>query len=136
MIRDRYATALRMGHPPIEAAKLAQSNAPIKPHGKVARAATVSAPAKPQPLKVESKPPVSTVQISGAGEEKSVPVPEAKPEPQLPAAAVAYDIPPNWDDLPWPQLRELASQISGERVRSRADASQIIEEALRSSSQQ
>ena len=37
------------------------------------------------------------------------------------------DIPEDWDELSWPETQKLASAISGKGVRSKAEASEIIE---------
>lgn len=41
------------------------------------------------------------------------------------------DIPADWRDLPWPALRSIASKLSSEPVRNRADAVKAIELASR-----
>lgn len=41
------------------------------------------------------------------------------------------DIPADWRDLPWPALRSVASKVSSEPIRNRADAVKAIELASR-----
>jgi hypothetical protein len=117
-IRTRYAEAQRMGYSNEEAARLAQGKDPISPVG---GGVTVSAPV-PAQVKAESQPPggdapTQTVSLSGGAQ------PQAEP--------VNIDIPPTWQDLPWPQLKVLAESLNGGRdVKSRKLAGEIIEQAL------
>lgn len=130
-VRDRYAEALRMGHPPLEAAKLAQGNGSItQPVGRKAIKVTAPAPSTRPPVKISNEPKTDRVSISG-----SAAAAQANAEERSPTQVVkptTHDIPPNWEDLPWPQLRELASGIAEKPVRSRIDAAKVIEEALNS----
>jgi hypothetical protein len=131
-VRDRYAEALRMGHPPLDAAKLAQGNGSItQPVGRKAIKVTAPASSTRPPVKISNEPKTDRVSISGS----AAAAPAAEVEEKSPTQVVTpttHDIPPNWEDLPWPQLRELASGIAGKPVRSRIDAAKVIEEALNS----
>lgn len=40
------------------------------------------------------------------------------------------DIPPDWEDLLWPQLRKLASSLSSTPIKNRAEAERAIRAAL------
>ncbi len=102
-IRRRYAQALQAGLSPIEAARVANNEEEI--------------PTRPKPsmqhVTVQEQRPADRVTIQGRA-------------PDGPAE----NIPPNWQDLPWPQLRELADSVSPKHVRSRSEAHAAIEGAL------
>lgn len=109
-VRDRYAEALRLGYSAKEAARLAQGKEKL--------------PSAPQVSTVQSEPKIErqpsggdataaqTVNISGNDK-------------------THVDIPPNWEDLPWPNLKTLAESLNGGRdVKSRKLAHEIIEQSL------
>lgn len=118
-IRTRFAEAQRLGYSNEEAAKLAHGAGPINPPGH-APVPTVAQP-KPQitdsAIGGEATAP-QAVRLSGGG---------AQPESTTPDV----EIPPTWQDLPWPQLKVLAESLNGGRdVKSRKQAGAIIERAL------
>lgn len=107
-VRGRYAQALELGHSMEEAAKFAHGEGPI-PAPKVEK--------RKDPLKaVASEPPAKTetVSLSGGGAKKQ------------PTEKDSVEIPPSWEDLPWPELSALAEKISGTSVKSRRAANEII----------
>ncbi len=121
-VTDAFARAIRLGYSNAEAAALVNSGQlDIPPKAKAGAV---------QPQRVE------VVRISGRAERAvpatptPAPVPEAPEAPAIPAQISADDIPPNWGDLPWPNLRELAVSVSGRSIRSRADAETAITEFL------
>jgi hypothetical protein len=48
-----------------------------------------------------------------------------------PSTEMEIEIPPNWDDLPWPDLKSLAERLTGgqQEIKSRRQAGAIIREA-------
>lgn len=115
-IRKRYERALQMGYSSDKAAEFANAGTKL---------VEPAAPAKVTPSKAgngsvtaESIPHTrqDTVSVSG----------QAAPRQE----SSRDDIPPNWEDLPWPQIRELAARFSDKPVRSRSDAEQAIRDAL------
>lgn len=123
-VRERYEQALKLGHSNQDAAKLAQSNEPIKP--KITEA--VSKPSAPAPQRGDAAPVEKPKSISISGHAGSSEQVEVKTEPE--AVFRGVEIPPTWQDLPWVQLRKLAVQISGRPVGSRKNAIDVIEGAL------
>ena len=120
-IRARYAEALALGYTKEQAAELANDADPINPPGGVA-SIPVSQPVQTVSLKGggDDTTKVETVNLTGGGEMR------APPE-----SAPTVDIPPNWQDLPWPQLKALAERLNGGRdVKSRKQVNEIITAAL------
>lgn len=117
-IRDRYARALALGYTVKDAARLASGDGEIVNPGKSTPVEAASIPAKEEPVDVQH--------ISGGGSSP----------PEQESSIAREDIPPNWQDLPWPQLRLLAVQLSGLEVRSRKQATEVIEAALTKTSEQ
>jgi hypothetical protein len=118
-IRDRYAIALSLGYPVKEAAALAQGDGSIGP---------------PAPSAVEDLAAPKPVIVEG---NKAVAEPEPPPKiasvrQSSPAVMSLDNLAPHWqEDLPWPQIRELARNVSGGRaVNSRRVAIEVIEAAL------
>ncbi len=107
LIRDRYARALRLGWADWEAAAIANKGEGEIPLPGSVRERTAAALA--EKLDVEPLRPV------------------VREDPQ---PATVDDIPPNWQDLPWPQLRELAERFTDKYIKSRGDAHKAIENAL------
>lgn len=122
LLRSRYAQALSLGYGKVEAARLAQ--ALDKPIPKPQQTAAVEAPPKadvviiPPPTDAAVTERHEPVQIAGTSM-------TSKDE-------IVDSIPPNYSELPWPQLRDLAKRIHPDGVvpRSRVDASRAIEEFL------
>ncbi len=112
-IRDRYAHALALGWPVKEASALANGDRPLVKPG-TTPVPTKSVPT--EPTKQETAPP----KVEAIPEGDSVGVAERPP----------VEIPPNWEDLPWPQLRELSQAVSGQTARSRREAEETIRTAL------
>ncbi len=119
-VRARYAEALKLGHPKEAAARLANGSGPI----------VQAEPAAPAPATVERRQqPREASVIHGSETVKT-----AAPEPTTIAGMAGteqpqppVEIPPNWADLPWPDLRKLAQQVSGRVVASRREAQQVLE---------
>lgn len=117
MVRERYARALQLGYSVAEASRLSGSDEEIvKPVSrKPVEPAIGSVVETVTPLAERPAPDLAPFSISGRAEKIS-----------------RDNIPPNWQDLPWPQLRKLATEIAPtEKVQSRAVANQIIENAVR-----
>jgi hypothetical protein len=67
-------------------------------------------------------------QLASAGEAVKAPAPV--PAVQEAPALAPGEIPENWKDLPWPQLRRLAQSLSQAPVKSRADCIKMIGQHL------
>lgn len=122
-VRDRYAEALRAGYKRDEAAKLAQGNGPIVPIKSVEAASKASVPV----LQVSESHPQGGLPSSGVAQNDAR-INPARYQPKPPEPTLT--VPPNWEDLPWPQLRELATNIANKAVRSRVEAAAVIEAFL------
>ncbi len=115
-IRSRFAEAQRLGYSNAEAAKLAHGAGKITPPG--GRPPAPEPQPKPVAARVDDPPATQTLSLSGGVQQ---------PEQTHPDV----DIPPNWEDLPWPQLKSLAERLNGGRdVKSRKLANETIENAL------
>lgn len=115
-IRMRYMRALQLGYSPLEAAKLANEGGEIK---------AIDKPLQRERLAKTVRVPATVNKVTVAGM-ADLPVSEEPPQP-----AAVEDIPPNWQELPWPQLRDLADRFAGnKRVRSRQEATSVIERAM------
>ncbi len=112
---DAFARAIRLGYSSAEAAQLVNEGREIVPKPKAGAA-------QPQP--------VSMVSVSGRAEAAPPPEPEPAVEETVASQIDAEDIPPNWQDLPWANLRELAANVSGRNIRSKAEAEAAITEFL------
>lgn len=121
-VRARFAQALNLGHPKHVAAKLASGE-------------EVIAPASPAPESIQQEeirqPAIRTDTASIAGSPVSS-KPEAVTIPAVnPKKTAQDDIPPNWQDLPWPNLKTLAAHVSGGKTpSSRKDAEAMIYKAI------
>lgn len=109
-VRGRFAEALGAGYTHEEAAKFAHGEGalPAREQAEAASAAETSEETK-----------TSTVSLSGGGKEE-------KGEDSVSTG----EIPPNWQDLPWPALKELAENVSNGSITSRKAANEAIEKAL------
>lgn len=108
MIRSRYAEALRLGHSETEAARMAQGKDPIGN--------------EPEPKETRAMPEVTLE----AGEGETGTGADGDRRSQL-----LDQIPPDWQDLPYPTLKALAERLSPEaHVHSRKSASQVIEQFI------
>lgn len=121
-IRRRYAMALRQGKTVKEAARIAQSGESIEET------------TAPSPSPSASGEPTQTVRLGGgvsvtelaSTQTKSLSGKETKDEPP-----VRPDIPPNWQDLPWPDLKKLADALAGHDCKSRKQCAEVITGALK-----
>jgi hypothetical protein len=115
-IRGRYAQALQAGYTTVEAAKIANGDQPIEPR----RDALTHEPQKssetPSASYASAVTPTDVAIING-----SAATPQAKTE---------FEIPPNWRDLPWAQLKSLAESLTDMTPTSRKTAGDMIENAL------
>ncbi len=114
-VRAAYADALKQGYSIPEAARIAEGLHPTE-----ARPLNEEKASQP---KVKGE--VSTVRVHGSPD--GSPSPEQQPPSQ---AELIERIPPNWQDLPWPKLKELVTDLTGTAPKSRADANEKIEGLL------
>jgi hypothetical protein len=140
-VRSRYQQALDAGHSTETAAKLAHGDDPISPPDAGTAGKDAPAPVK-QPPEKEQKAPEQIVSISGGTGKISIedamhhpvkPPQEIGNVKQLVGASqlTVDDIPPNWQDLPWVELRTLAMQINGgAEIKSRKGAIEAIKHGL------
>ncbi len=114
-IRDRYAAALALGWSVPEASELSKGSGPLpKPES--------AKMVKPRPVTAQPAQPPAPTQSEAKPADEEVKAEPAEPAPELP---------PNWRDLPWPELRGLAVKLAGkQQIRSRREAEQAIEQAL------
>lgn len=152
-IRARYYEALKMGHPAKEAARLAESDVAELPPPASAPVAVKAKPVDQIVLKslktgrimnppVEKAPPViepptQTATVGGGPTPEPVPepVPETAATPPAPGSTEQQSlrdrIPPNYADMPFGQLRELAMEVSGGKTpKGRAEAAKWVEDFL------
>ena len=119
LIRQRFSEALNLGYTNEEAARLAHGDEPILP---VATELSSTETVEQQ----EKKAAVSTSSAQISGQASSSKTIASRPE-----TISRDDIPPNWQDLPWTHLKELASRVSGSsEVKSRKNAVDLIESTL------
>ena len=117
-VRNRYYAAVELGHSKEDAAKMAEGDGPIS-------APQRSDEPMPQQQKQQPEAKVSAAKLSG----KAAPAARVRAEAAQPKPK--EDIPPNWQDLPWPQLKNLALRLSGgKNVRSRDSALEMIQDSL------
>lgn len=118
-IRSRYAQALAYGYDAPEAARLANGDDEIKPRK------AVLAPTSALIAVEETRS--QTVSIQGSANPHVAASEDAPTQEGTPLE----EIPPNWEELPWPDLVALATRLSGGRfVKSRAHAISVVHKAL------
>jgi hypothetical protein len=118
-IRTRYAQALSLGHTTAEAAKLAHGDEPIMPSREAFAPAqsreTLTSSAENAQLTTSTE----TTELNGNGGSSDD------------VSAVLDSVPPNWVELPYPDLKSLAEKLSpGANITSRRVAIAAIEKAL------
>lgn len=122
MVRARYAQALELGYSVKEATDLAHGSGPIAKPQSGAEPAPVGLQANPVTIVTDppAQPPSVTVNQQ----------PAVEIDGNAGSAVKLEDIPPNWQDLPWTNLKKLAVQVSGHSITSRKDAVEAITTAL------
>jgi hypothetical protein len=125
-IRARFIQARERGYSHMEASAIASTDDPI-----VDRRTTASPLQSPQE-EVPAEPTSRIVRLSGSSAkeaDKSTRRSKQRTTDDNGHTVSKTDelrIPPNWEDLPWPQLKVIAERICGSQVRNRAQANEII----------
>lgn len=127
-VRARFNEARAMGYSAKDASAYANGTADLPARPKSTKPVFDGSGV----LKVADVRKRGAIEVVGAQTPQSEPqVPQSEPQSEAEKSITSRPaIPDNWPDLPWPNLRSLASQLAGRYIKNRAEAVSTIEAAL------